>query len=144
VDIRYIACAGYDLIGCTVSGTSSDNCFDKGTIELEPGWSLVAIPIQYGYWDNILHKHIHDGATIAKIKNYIIDQVDDVYGQGLISVANTYIGDTQAYYSYVPGVTPETSPHNFQLIYLDGVNKEISGFWINYTGNTPITLVWGE
>ena len=141
MDVRFIGWAGYELTYCeeTTSGIGS------GTIELEAGWQLVAIPIEYGYWDSTSHAHVHDDVTRAKFKNYVLDQITDLYGAGVVSVANTYTGDQQAFYSYVVGSTPESSPNNFQLIYDDGIHREISGFWIKIVGGAPpYTITWGE
>ena len=141
MDIRTISTAGYDLYNepCPeVIGTGS------GSIELESGWQLAAIPVKYGYWSNTLHKHIHDDITLATIKNYVIDQIEDLYGADKIEVSNTYLGDNQFFYSYVPGVTPDTSPHNFQLVYSDGSNEEISGFWIKTASSVSMYITWGE
>lgn len=128
------------IITTTVSGSA----FGKGTIELESGWQLAAIPVSKGYWDSNIHAHVHDNTTIAKFKNYVLDQIDDLYGTGLIEVANTYTGDQQAFYSYVVGSTPESSPHNFQLVYEDELNLEISGFWIKNLNNTSLIINWGQ
>jgi hypothetical protein len=141
MNILCLASAGYNLWPCdaTTSGIGG-----YGTIEIEYGWQLTAIPITYGFWDSVEHKHVHDDTTIAKFKNYVLDQITDLYGPGIIEVANTYPGDLQAFYSYVVGSTPESSPHNWQLVYDDNVNKEISGFWIKSLSISPITISWGE
>lgn len=141
MDIRCLASVGYNLWPCdaTVSGIGG-----YGTIELEYGWQLVAIPITYGYWDTSTHKHVHDGVTIAKFKNYVLDQITDLYGADIIEVANTYPGDLQAFLSYVVGSTPESSPHNWRLVFDDSINKEISGFWIKSLSSSPIIISWGE
>jgi hypothetical protein len=74
-----------------------------------------------------------------------LDQITDLYGAGVVEVANTYTGDAQAFYSYVVGVTPESSFHNFQLTYDDGIHREISGFWIKIIGaGAPYVITWGE
>lgn len=143
MDVRFIGWAGYELKACE-EATASGIC-GSGTIELESGWQLIAIPVEYGYWDSTSHAHVHDGVTRAKFKNYVLDQITDLYGSGIVSVANTYTGDQQAFYSYVVGSTPESSPNNFQLIYDDGVHREISGFWIKIIGGAaPYSISWGE
>ena len=117
----------------------------NGHIELEYGWQLVAIPIKYGYWSSTANKHIHDDITTAKFKNYVLDQIVDKYGNNIVEVANTYIGDVQAFYSYVVGSTPSSSPHNFNLIYTDTAGDEITGFWIKIIGsNAPYVISWGD
>jgi len=146
MDVRFQAWAGYQLapsILTVISGTEGD-CVGNGTIEIEPGWQLIATPIKYGYWDDTLHVHIHDGTTQAKFKNYILDQINDLYGPDNIEVANTYTGDQQAFYSYVVGSTPEGSPHNFNMIYADGTSQEVSGFWVKSLSASAFTISWGE
>lgn len=141
MDVRYLGWAGYQLAPCDVT-TSGIGGY--GSIELEEGWQLIAIPIQKGYWSSVEHKHIHDN-TRAKFKNYVLDQIIDVYGNDVVEVANTYLGDNQFFWSYVVGSTPETSPHNFSLVYDDEGNLEISGFWIKIIGtNAPYIITWGE
>jgi len=147
VDIRPMAARGFDMwspqiITTTVSG---GGMFGKGSIELETGWQLVAIPIEHGYWSSATHMHIHDGVTKAKFKNYVLDQISDLYGEDIVEVANTYTGDQQAFFSFVVGSTPASSPHNFNLVYSDNISMEIAGFWINIIGNTgPYVISWGE
>jgi len=145
--MRYIAWAGYDLTECdaTISGIGG-----YGSIQLELGWQLVAIPIDYGYWDDTTHEHIHDDVTRSKMENYVIDQIDDLYAttasgiETIVEVANTYLGDNQFFWSYVVGSTPTSSNHNFQLVYNDGLHREIAGFWIKVIGsNAPYIITWG-
>jgi hypothetical protein len=140
MEIRTISSAGYNLWAdiCEEGGGVG-----SGSIELELGWQLCAIPIQYGYWDSSSHQHVHDDITVAKFKNYILDQIEDLYGVGKVEVANTYVGDVGAFYSYVVGSTPESSIHNWQLTYDDGSYQEISGFWIKTTVSGMI-ISWGE
>ena len=74
-----------------------------------------------------------------------MDQIIDLYGAGVVEVANTYIGDNNFFWSYVVGSTPTTSPHNWQLVYDDGPCREISGFWIKVIGGAaPYVITWGE
>ena len=144
MDVRLTAWAGYELKDYTIT-TVSGGELGNGTIELEYGWQMVSIPIEYGYWDTTTSGHIHDGSTPAKFKNYVLDQITDLYGSGVVEVANTYFGDNQFFYSYVVGSTPENSPHNFELVYDDGGNKEITGWWIKVIGNSaPYIISWGE
>jgi hypothetical protein len=145
MDVRYIGWAGYELKVCdaTTSGIGG-----YGSIQLEYGWQLIAIPIVNGYWSSVDHKHIHDDITIAKFKNYVLDQITDLYGHNIVEVANTYTGDAQEFWGYVDDPimpTPESSKHNFQLVYDDGLSKEISGFWIKIIGPlAPYLITWGE
>ena len=141
MDIRFTTTAGYDLYSgeeVTASGIGG------GSIQLENGWQLISIPIEYGYWDSTAHQHVHDDVTVSKVKNYVIDQIEDLYGAGNVQVCNTYLGDNQFFYSYVVGSTPESSPHNFQLIYNDSGNKEITGFWLRSLSVTDMIITWGE
>ena len=143
MDIRYISTAGYDFY-CEPCTTVSGEPCGPGTIELELGWQLIAIPADYGYWDNTIGDHVHDGVTVAKFKNYVLDQITGLYGTGIVEVANTYVGDNQFFWNYVVGSTPEGSPHNFQMVYDDGIYREISGFWIKIVGAAaPYTITWG-
>lgn len=141
MDIRFTAWAGYQLAPCD---TTSSGIGGYGSIQLEPGWQLISIPVQYGYWSSATHEHVHDNITAAKFENYVYDQIEDLYGAGKVEVANTYPGDLQAFLSYVPDSTPATSPHNFQLVYADGPHLEISGFWIKMTTASGIVITWGE
>ena len=144
MDIRPLATKGFDFWSPTVTAPSGVD-FGKGSIQLEQGWQLCAIPVVYGYWDVVEHKLVHDEITTAKFKNYVLDQIEDLYGADIVEVANTYTGDNQFFYSYVVGSTPESSPHNFQLTYADGSNLEISGFWIKIIGDSgPYIINWGE
>lgn len=141
MDVRFLAWKGYELAPCdaTTSGIGG-----YGSIQLEPGWQMVAVPVRYGYWDTTAHEHVHDDTTVAKFENYVLDQIEDLYGPDNVEVANTYPGDLQAFLSYVVGSTPTTSPHNFQLVYDDEGHYEISGFWIKMTTTDPIVITWGE
>lgn len=119
-----------------------------GQIEVEPNrWQLVSIPIKYGYWNSTQHKHIHDNTTIARIQNYIVDQIEDIYGVNcntMIEVFNTYIGDNNFYYNFIPGITDPLSIHNFELAYQDGSNLEYTGFWIKSIHPNNFIIKWGE
>jgi hypothetical protein len=137
--ILTISSAGYNLWGDVIGVTSG-----KGTIELENGWQMIACNIKYGFYDKNLHRLVHDNVTIARIKNYIIDQIDDLYGEGMIEVANTYTGDNNFFYSYIPGITPNNSPNNFYLSYDDNGSIEITGFWIKSLNSSTMTISWGE
>lgn len=149
MNMNYIAWAGYDLT-CCGQGTTASGLGGYGSIELEYGWQLIAIPIMYGYWDDVTHAHVHDDVTVAKFENYVLTQIEDLYAtvsgvETIVEVANTYTGDQQAFFSYVVGSTPTGSPHNFQLVYTDGPSQEIAGFWIKIIGaGAPYTITWGE
>lgn len=143
VDIRPIV-SRYDLWSPQLITTASGVGFGKGTIELEEGWQLAAIPVTEGYWDSNTHELVHDGVTTAKFENYVYAQILDLYGD-IVEISNTYIGNQQAFYSYVCGSTPTSSPHNFNLCYNDNGSVEISGFWIKIKGQDgPYLISWGE
>lgn len=142
MDIRYISSLGYDFWPCD---TTTSGIGGYGTIELEYGWNLIAVPILYGYWDTTTSGLIHDESTIARIENYIIDQLDGLYGTGTVEVSNSWVGDNQYFYSYVYGSTPSSSPHNFPLVWDDGGRNEILGVWIKIVGPAaPYIMYWGE
>jgi len=143
VEIRTLASKGFDMWSSVVTISGGGSGFGNGTIQIEPDWQLCAIPVDYGYWNTTAHRHVHDNTTTAKFKNYVLDQIDDRYGTGLIEVANTYTGDAQQFFSYIPGSTPESSPNNFQLIYDDNGNQEVSGFWIKSLAAFSFTISWG-
>jgi len=129
-------------------GIQKGSCVGHGRIEIEPNrWQLISIPIQYGYWDDTQHKLVHDGVTLAKIYNYVVKQIEDVYGvscETMVEVFNTYIGDKNKYYNFIPGVTDPLSVHNFELAYQDGSNLEFTGFWIKSIHNANFYIDWGE
>ena len=116
-------------------------------IEIEQNrWQMVTIPIKYGYWDKTIHDHVHDDITIATVKNYIVDQIEDVYGvqaNTMVEVINTYIGDENLMRNYVCGVTIDSSGHNFPLAYMDGSKIEYTGIWVKSIHPTPFTIKWG-
>lgn len=117
----------------------------SGTIEIESNaWQLVAIPIEFGYWEN--GGFIHDTDVRANVYNYVIKQIEEIYNQPanqLIEVMNTYIGDNRFFYSYVPGFTNPNSDHNFKFIYNDNGMKEIVGFWVKSISSQDIHINWG-
>ncbi len=144
MDIRPLI-SRYDLWSPQVTTTSSGVNFGSGFLDIETGWALCAIPVRYGYWSSELHAHVHDGVTVAKFKNYIYDQIVDLYGEGQIEGSNAFVGGIGQFYSFVPGSTPESSPHNFNLCYLeDGGFMEITGFWIKSINSDNMLISWGE
>lgn len=121
----------------------------RGTIEIEPGWQMISIPVQYGYFDKTSGTLVHDGTTVARIKNYVMDQIEYITGlpaQSVITAANTYVGDNQFFYNYVPGVTDENSDHNFPLVYFDDNKQslEVTAFFIHNKLEAKIIIQWGE
>ena len=95
----------------------------SGTIRLQRGrWQLISIPVE--------------GKTV---KEYLVDRLATQEGQlasDLIEVVNTYRGTEDKFFSYVVGITSESSEGNFSLVYDDNGSKEIAGVWVkmkNYT-----------
>lgn len=137
---------------CGSDPIESGVCLASGSIEVNPDrWQLIAIPMEYGYWDSIQHKFVNDGITRSTIYNSVIKQIEDRYARPaseLFKVANAYIGSINQSYNYIPGFTKEESVHNFNLVYLDEdmetdttVKKEITGFWIKCY-STPFKIDW--
>ena len=126
----------------------------SGMIEIESNvWQLIAIPIEFGFWDTVQNKLVHDNATKATIENYVLAQLSYKYGKparDLVEVANAYYGDENEFRSYVPGHTPASSKDNFPLVYSDvdprgGITySEITGFWIKSKHNVNMILKWGS
>ncbi len=146
MEIRTLSSSGYNLWSepCTESGTVCSG-IGSGSIQLEFGWQLAAIPVEFGYWSSTTHQHVHDDVIDAKFENYILDQITDLYGTGVVEVSNTYLGDNQFFWSYVVGSTPTSSSHNWSLIYDDGIHREVSGFWIKIIGGSaPYIITWGD
>lgn len=141
MEIRTITSVGYNLWS---SSSLVGEIGGGGYIQLETGWQIIATPVLYGYWDDTTHTHVHDNVTTAKFENYIYDQIVDLYGSGKIEVATTFLGDNQFFWGYIPGITPSTSPHNFQLVYIDGSYQEIAGYWIKSLHSTTMTIQWGD
>jgi len=119
----------------------------SGEIQIEANtWQLISIPVRYGYWDMSQHKLVHDGVTVARIKNYFFDQIEDKYGDpaNFIEIANTFFGDEGYYRAYIPGVTNPNSDNNFPLAYVDGARVEYTGFWVKSISSSDIVIEWGE
>jgi len=109
-------------------------------------WQMITIPIRYGYWSKTAHEFVHDDVTIATVKNYIIDQIEDLYSvpaNTMIEVLNTYVGDENLMRNYVCGITIDSSGHNFPLAYIDGTSIEYAGIWVKSIHPTPFTIRWG-
>jgi len=128
---------------------------EMGVQNIYPGWNLITVPIKYGYWSSEDGTFVHDGETRATIKNYIMDQIADVYGnpESYINIATTYIGEGEKYHKdYIPGITPDNSSHNFYL----GIGNEYAEdgsfiaqlnyvpFWIHNITSTTLSIKWGE
>jgi hypothetical protein len=149
-NIKYLVSSGFDLWSqpCVESGTVSSG-IGGGYIEVEPGFQMISVPVIYGYWSSITHEHVHDGVTVATVGNYIVDQIEDIYGANaatMVEVFNTIIGGHGSYFNFVPGVTDYASTHNFQLGYFDfGANSyEYIGFFIKSIHPIVFTIKWGD
>ena len=118
----------------------------SGTIQIEPlVWQQISIPVRYGYFDTSSGDIVCDGTTIARVKNYVMDQIEHVTGlsiSSVIEVANTFRGDDNFFRSYIPGITNPNSSNNFELAYDDSGNIEYAGFWIKSKHNQPIVITW--
>lgn len=129
-------------------GSTSFSSLQKGAIiEIEKGWQLLSIPIKNGYYDKDKKSLIHKTDVLANIQNYILDQIEGLYNvkaSDYISIANTYTGDNQFFYNYIPGVTNPLSTNNFNFVYNDGINEEYVGFWIKSISDIPFIIKWGE
>jgi hypothetical protein len=120
----------------------------SGEIQIEANrWQMITIPVMFGYWDSTNHQLVHDGQTVANVKNYLLDQIADNMGsaaENYISIVNTFIGDNNYYWNYIPGVTNPLSSHNFSLAYLDGDRVEYVAFWLKSIHTENIIVKWGE
>lgn len=132
----------------------------NGTVLVQAGvWQLISIPVKYGYWDGSVSppQITDDGMTIARVNEYVVEQLEDKYGVGVVEAVNTYFGDIDMFYNFVPGTTvpgspagsplgsPYTpNPHNFELTRVDGSYEEITGFWIKSAHGADMVLNWGE
>jgi len=149
-NIKYLASAGYDLWSepCIVSGTICSG-IGGGYIDIEPGFQMISVPITHGWWSSTAHEHVHDDTTVANVYNYIIQQIEDIYGvdgDTMIEVFNTLIGGQGNYWNFVPGVTNPASPHNFQLAYSDpgAGSYEYTGFFVKSIHSTSFIIQWGD
>jgi hypothetical protein len=140
---------------CTDELAQSDQTVQaSGVTEFEANvWQLVAVPMTTGYWSKNKHKIIKDSSVKSTVKNVIIDQIEDVYGEpakNYIKVFNAYFGDRNQFSNYIPGFTKDTSVNNFRLVYTDddedvqdGITKfEVTGFWVK-TLDRSFTIKWG-
>lgn len=122
-----------------------------GEIQIEEGWQDIAVPIEFGYWDSSSGTLVHDDSTIARVENYIIRQLEDIYGvpgNTLIERVSTYNGDAQAFYSFIPGVTNPATTGNFSLVFRDndGITErnEPAGIRLKNISGSTLYLEWGE
>jgi len=120
--------------------------FNEGEIEIEPNrWQMVAIPAQFGYFDVTDSEIKSSSSVIATIYNYVVLQLETIYNddiENLIEVINAYVGEKNYFFNYIPGFTPESSEHNFQLIYSDDHMLEITPFWVKSKVNYNMIIKW--
>lgn len=144
MDIRTVV-STYNLWGdqCT------DTCIGSGVIEIEPGFQIISIPITYGYWSTTEHALVHDDTTIATVYNYVVTQIEDIYGvdvNTMVEFFNTLIGGQGYYFNFFPNQTNPLLEHNFRLSYLDidTGHQEITGFYVYSIHPDTFTIQWGE
>jgi len=121
------------LVGFDACSAGGGSC--SGTIKIQNNaWQLIAIP-----------------RNVGNVKEYFVDRLATSYGvapESLIDICNTYIGGEGRFRSYIPGVTNAATSNNFPLIYDDGVNREITGFWVKTfdftaaTGHDALLFSW--
>ena len=133
----------FDIIFQECTGqTPTGSCELKGTINLQTGWQLIAIPTINGYYDNLTGALVKDG-TISNAENYIMSQLMYKLGLGTLSELAAYIPVCNAFrggelsQNYVTGVTSVTSTHNFNLAYMDDSKLEFTAFWIKVLQPVP-------
>ena len=119
-----------------------------GKLIIQPGWQMVTVPIQYGYFDKNRGILIHDNVTLTKIKNYVMDQIEFILGDSadkFIEIAKCYTGNENAFLSYIPGLTKLSSMNNFYLAKNDisNIGLEFVPFWIKSIHTEPIVIDWG-
>lgn len=116
-----------------------------GVIDIEAGkWQLIAIASRRGAW-SATNNRLEFNAATAKVKEYVVDQLEDVYGAGCVTVCKAYPGDVDAYRSFVPGSTPAGSVHNFPLMYQEEDGSwEPVGFWLKSNHGSAMQLRFTE
>ena len=135
---------------CNPSIDTTSSFLLSGEIQIEPDrWQLIAVPAPFGYWDNVSHSIVNDGITIAKVKNYIVAQLEDKYVGGgetigdYVTIINTYVGDINAFWTWTAAAPPpDTSPNNFPLVYIDGTRREVAGIWVRSVSSSEMILEW--
>jgi hypothetical protein len=116
----------------------------RSTIQIEPGWQLIAIPARYGYWatsDEIL-RDLATVPQIAKVGEYVVAQLEDIYGADVVEICNARIGGETNYRNFIPGQTPAGDPNNFPLMILDADTGlyEVVPFFIKSVHESPMDL----
>ncbi len=97
--------------------------YQTGTISLDSNkWMNIAVPVKG-----------------RKIKEYFVDKVLEIVrvetptatASDIFEVLKAFPASDESvskYLVYVPDITPNTSPGNFNLVTTDGTKKEINGF----------------
>lgn len=100
---------------------------NKGSIKIQNDvWQLISIPVK--------------GVTV---KEYFVDRLASKYSilpEDIVDICTAYFGDENRFRSYIPGITNPSTTNNFPLVYGDGLNLEITGFWVktkDVTGLVP-------
>jgi hypothetical protein len=117
----------------------------EGIITIEPlRWQTISIPSIYGGWNTTTNLLERGAPTLAKVKEYIIDQLEDKYGAGVILRISRFWGDDNAWVDFIPGVTLAGSPNNFELMPLDADTgqREPQGFLLYSNHPTNMALEW--
>ena len=134
--------------GMIVPTSSSSTIATSGSIEIESNrWQMISIPVKYGYFDTVNEEIKISDSVRSTIYNYVVTQLETLYSdniENLVEVINTYVGDNDYFYNYVPGFTPIASEHNFPLTYIDGIRDEIVPFWIKSKVGYNMVLEWGS
>lgn len=146
MNIKFLSSAGYDLF---CEPTTGSGIISGGYVDIEPGFQMISLPVTNGYWDTTTSGHIHETSIKATVYNYIVQQVEHVYGvpgKNMIEVFNTLIGGNSNYWNFAVGFTDPGSPHNFQLSYYDSEadDYEYTGFFIKSIHPTSFKIQWGE
>ena len=134
--------------GMIVPPVSTSTIATSGSIEIEPNrWQMISIPVKFGYFDTIDEEIKVSGSVRSTIYNYVVTQLETLYSdsiENLVEVINTYVGDNDYFYNYVPGFTPVASEHNFPLTYIDGSRDEITPFWIKSKVGFNMVINWSS
>lgn len=147
MDLRYISSAGYQL--WEGAGTTESGVISGGYIDIEPGFQMISIPVTHGFWDTTSSGHVHTTSIPATVYNYIVQQVEHIYGvpgEDMIEVFNTLIGGSPIYFNFQVGVTNPLDTHNFKLAYYDSEadDYEYTGFFIKSIHSSSFRIQWGE
>lgn len=133
-------------MACSMMSRSMYKQLKRGTVQIEPGvFQLISIASRYGYWNPSTNEIVRD-STVARVGGYVVDQLEDKYGSGVVEVCNAYIGDENAFRNYIPGSTPQESTNDFPLMYYDTElgQYEPVGFWLKSNASFAMELDYVE